>query len=232
MGIVTLIGGVAAGFGYDLADRLLSYVGWLGGGVAGGLAGWVGAPVVATSELPPRVGLAVGGVLVGGILGRIFVPVATRFGMVIAGFVVSAGATLAVFVGSDVTRVVTGVSPSDPASALAVAERLAALPVFESEAFTRSAVIAVVIGLFGAILAARYYTVVSTVAVTGLGAALLGIVGPLWREALDGTVSLGVGVSTFSPAVAAGVLVAGLAVQFYRHGDTTRLPGVDDEPLR
>lgn len=229
LGIVTVVGVTLAGFGYDLADQLFAYVGWLAGGVAGGVVGWFGVPLVTTVDLAPRVGVALGAVVVGGILGRLFFPLATRLGMTVAGFVVTAGATLAVFVGSELTRVFTSVDPADPAGSV---EQVAALPVFESAAFTQTLLIAGVVGLLGAVLAARYYTVILTVAVTGLGAVLLGGVVPLWQAALSGSVTLGTGVSAVSPRTALAVFVVGLGVQFYRHGNRDRLPGVGDEPLR
>lgn len=224
LGVLTVVGITLTGFGYELADQVLSWIGWLAGGAAGGGIGWFVAPSVIAGELPARIGLTAGAVIGGAILGRMLIPVATRLAMVIAGFLVSAGSVLLLFIGSDLTRVFAVVKITNPASITRAVEQVLSLAAFDSQTFTRTLVIAAVVGIFGAIVAARFYTVVLTITVSSIGAVLMGIVVPLWQQAIVGKLTLGVNSTRPLPVAVLGALVVGIAFQYYRHGDQVNLP--------
>lgn len=230
LGIVTAVGIGFTGFGYELAGRLVSWVGALAGVAAGGAAGWFAAPVLGSGGIGAQLGFAAAGVLIGAIVGRLLFPVATRLAAVTAGFLAPAIATLIVFVGSDVTRVVTNAEPS-PTGITAAAEELAAASAFSGSTFGTTLVVAGAAGLAGAIVAIRFHTHIIGVAVTGLGAVFIGIVAPLWEQALTGTVQFGGGADRASRIAILAALVLGLAFQAVRNLDSNDLPGSSGRSL-
>jgi hypothetical protein len=228
LGVVTAVGIGFAFFGYDLADQLLSWIGWLAGAGGGAAAGWFFLPAVLPElTLQGRVVGAVLLVAVGAIVGRILIPLFSRFTVVIAGFVSTSGAVLVLLVGGQVTNAVTEVSSgSNPAAALTT---LAELSVFESQQFQQFAVVALVAGILGAVVASKFYQLIVTLAATGIGAVLLGVVLPMWQQALSGSVSFGGGLGQISLVWFLAVLVLGIGTQVYRHRDDLDIPFVDDE---
>jgi hypothetical protein len=230
LGIVTAVGVGFAFFGYDLTDRLLSWVGWIAGAGAGAAAGWFLVPrVLAVTTQARLVGVVVL-LVAGAIFGRVLIPLFSRFTVVIAGFVATAGAVLVVLAGGQVTNALVGVSVADP---VGVTTRLTALPLFTDQRFQQLFLLALVAGVFGAVAAARFYEVVVTLAATGVGAALLGAAAPMWQEALSGSVSLGGGLGRISPLWAAVAFAVGIGSQVYRHREEIDLPLSDEmeEPL-
>ncbi|MFB6177082.1 MAG: hypothetical protein ABEI99_08085 [Halobaculum sp.] len=228
LGVVTAVGVAFAFFGYDLADQLLSWIGWLAGAGGGAAAGWFLLPT-ALPELTFQ-GRIVGAVLlvaVGAIVGRILIPLFSRFTVVIAGFVSTSGAVLVLLVGGQVTNAVANVSPGS--SPTTVVSRLAGLPVFETQQFQQFAVIALVAGILGAVVASKFYQLIVTVAATGIGAALLGVVLPMWEQALSGGVSFGGGLGQISPLWFVATLVLGIGTQLYRHRQELDLPFLGDD---
>lgn len=228
LGVVTAVGVGFAFFGYDLADQLLSWIGWLAGAGGGAAAGWFLLPT-ALPELTLQ-GRVVGAVLlvaVGAIAGRILIPLFSRFTIVIAGFVSTSGAVLVLLVGGQVTSAIANVSAgSNPATVLT---RLSELPVFETQQFQQFAVVALVAGILGAVVASKFYQLIVTLAATGIGAVLLGVVLPLWQEALAGGVSFGGGLGQVSPVWFFAVLVVGIGSQVYRHREDLDIPFLDDD---
>jgi hypothetical protein len=233
LGIVTAVGVGFAFFGYDLADRLLTWIGWLAGAGAGGTAAWFLLPRFVT-DLTPQ-GQLVGGVIlvvVGAIAGRILIPLFSRFTVVIAGFVATSGSTLVMLAGGQITGALVGIEPTGPPGEVSreVATALSELPLFTSGQFQQFFAIAVVAGLLGAIVAARFYQAIITAAATAIGAALLGVVVPMWQEALNGGVDFGGGLGGVSPLWFGIALVLGIGFQLFNHGDDLDLPFVDEEP--
>jgi hypothetical protein len=98
---------------------------------------------------------------------------------------------------------------------------------FTDSQFQQFLLIAALAGLLGGAAAARYYQAIVTVAATGLGAALLGAVVPLWQRALTGSVQFGGGLGRISELWFVVALVVGVVVQGYRHREA--IPFLNDE---
>jgi hypothetical protein len=228
LGIVTAVGVGFTFFGYDLADQLLSWVGWVAGAGGGAAAGWFFLPT-ALPELTFQ-GRIVGVLLLlvaGAILGRVLIPLFSRFTVVIAGFVSTSGAVLIVLVGGQITNAIVGLSTeTDMETALM---ELAALPLFRQEEFQQFVVIALIAGVLGAVVAAKFYEAIITVTATGVGAALLGAAVPMWQQALAGGVSFGGGLGQVSYLWFGVALVLGIGSQVYRHRKELDLPFVNDD---
>jgi hypothetical protein len=225
--VVSLVGGGFVLFGYDLADRLVSWVGWVAGAGGGAAAAWLVVPRFVDVTFQGRlagVGLLA---LAGAVLGRVFVPLVSRIAVVLGGFVATGGAVLVVLAGGQVTNAVVGVDATAGTQAIS---RLAELPLFTDSQFQQFLLIAALAGLLGGAAAARYYQVIVTVAATGLGAALLGAAVPLWQRALTGSVQFGGGLGRISRLWFAVALIAGVAIQGYRHRD--EIPFLSDETGR
>lgn len=222
LGIVTAVGGGFAAFGYDLAGKLVAWVGVFLGIAAGGGVGWFAAPVfgVSPEALTARVGLTAGAAFAGAILGRLLFPVATRLAALAAGFVAPAVATLIVFVGSDVTQALATIRPTDPGTVSVALEELAAASAFDGGTFTTTLLIAGAAGLAGAVVAVRFHTQLIAVAVTALGAVFIGIVTPLWQQALNGGVQFGGGPEQASMVAIGAAFALGLVFQAVRHLDS------------
>jgi hypothetical protein len=227
LGLATGIGVVFAYDGYRLSERLLAWVGYLAGGGAGGVAGWLAATNAAGS--PDRLVLTGGGLVVGAILGRILVPLVSWLAVVLLGFLSTSLAVFFVVAGRELTNAVTRFEtvPRSPRGVERFLEQLSAVPVFQNQEVV---VLTLVAGLVGAALASRLYTLLVTATVSAVGAGLLSVVLPLWQRALSG----GVDVTETTPSevswVLFGVVLAsGLLVQGYRYGDELGLPFVGSE---
>lgn len=227
LGLATGIGVVFAYDGYGLSDRLLAWVGYLAGGGAGGVVGWLAATNAAGS--PDRLVLTGGGAVVGAVLGRVLVPLVSRLAVGLLGFLSTGLAVFFVLAGRELTDAVTRFEtvPQSPRGAEQFLEQLASIPVFQNQDVL---VLTFVAGLVGAVLAARLYTLLITASVTAVGAGLLSVVLPLWQRALSG----GVDVTETTPSEVSwvlfgGVLVSGLLVQGYRYREELDLPVVGSE---
>lgn len=216
LGLVTVVGGALAAFGRDLTDTLVAWTGLLAGGALGAAGGWLGAPVVASGSIEAQIGLGVAGVFVGAIFGRLLFPTATRLATLLTGFVATAGSTLVVLVGSDVTRVLATVEFEGVGTLATTVERLVNSPAFQSVTFQRSLAIGLVVGILGAAVAVRYHELVLAAAVTAIGAGLLAVVVPLWQRALTGDLVGGGGLTNASPVWFVVAFLAGVGVQYAR----------------
>lgn len=221
--VVSLVGGVFVLFGYDLAGRLVSWVGWVAGAGGGAAAAWLLVPEFVDVTFQGRLAGVALLALAGAVLGRVFVPLVSRIAVVLGGFVATSGAVLVVLAGGQVTNAVVGVDATAGTQALS---RLAELPLFADSQFQQFLLIAALAGLVGGAAAARYYQAIVTVAATGVGAALLGAVVPLWQRALTGSVQFGGGLGRISELWFAVALVVGVVVQGYRHREA--LPFFND----
>lgn len=227
LGLATGIGIAFAYDGYRLSDRLLAWVGYLAGGGGGGVAGWLAATNAAGS--PDRLVLTAGGVVVGGLLGRVLVPLVSWLAVVLLGFLSTSLAVFFVLAGSELTNAVTRFEtvPRSPRGVERFLEQLSAVPVFQNQEVL---LLTLVAGLVGGALASRLYTLLITATVSSVGAGLLSVVLPLWQRALSG----GVDVTETTPSEVSWVLfgvvlVSGLLVQGYRYGEELDLPLVGSE---
>ncbi|MDH5021059.1 hypothetical protein [Halobacterium rubrum] len=227
LGLATGIGVAFAYDGYGLSDRLLAWVGYLAGGSAGGVAGWMAATNAAGS--PDRLALTAGGVVVGAVLGRVVVPLVSWLAVVLLGFLSTGLAVFFVLAGRELTNAVTRFEtvPRSPGGIERFLEQLSAVPVFQNQEVL---LLTLVAGLVGAALASRLYTLLVTATVSSVGAGLLSVVVPLWQRALTG----GVDVTETTPSevswgLLALFLASGLLVQGYRYGEELDLPVVGSE---
>lgn len=217
LSVVSLLGIALAGFGYRLVPHFLRWTGWLGGATLGGILGWQFLPELMSQPAPEQqIAWTAALVVVGAVLGRMFLPLATRLAAVIAGFLSTAGAVGIFFVGDSIRTRLTGVDlttePVETTVTLAVEfERLFAAQGVELLAILLAA------GLAGAIVATRYHTELIAAGLTISGAFLLGIALPLWQTAVVGSVELGVGTSSASATWTVIALIAGVIIQLIDH---------------
>ena len=224
LGLATGIGVAFAYDGYGLSDRLLAWVGYLAGGSAGGVAGWLMATNAAGS--PDRLVLTGVGVVGGALLGRVLVPLVSWLAVVLLGFLSTSLAVFFVVAGRELTTAVTRFErmPRSPRGVERFLEQLSGVPVFQNQEVIAVTLVA---GLVGAALASRLYTLLVTATVSSVGAGLLSVVLPLWQRALSG----GVDVAETTPSEVSWVLfgvvfASGLLVQGYRYGEELDLPVV------
>lgn len=231
LGLVTLVGAVFAFGGYGIAGQLVAWTGWIVGGAAGAAAGWTVVPRLLSGS-PDRVVVALALLVVGAVLGRLLLPLAGRLSVVVAGFVSASTAFVVFFEGRRVVNRLAGVDPAvtSPREANAVLLRVSDLALLQDQQLLALAAVA---GVVGAAVAVRFYDLIVTAAVSAIGAALLSIAIPLWRDALTGRVTLAADAADVSPPLFAVVLVAGVLLQLYRYGDEMNLPWVEEfDPLR
>jgi len=227
LGVATGIGVAFAYDGYGFSDRLLAWAGYLAGGGAGGVAGWLAATNAGGS--PDRLVLTAGGVVVGALLGRVFVPLVSWLAVVLLGFLSTSVAVFLVVAGRELTSAVTRFErvPRSPRGIERFLEQLSAVPVFQNQEVI---VVTLVAGLVGAALASRLYTLIVTATVSSVGAGILSVVLPLWQRALTGGVDVTeTSTSEVSWLLFGVALASGLLVQGYRYGDDLGLPVVGSE---
>lgn len=227
LGVVSGVGIMFAYDGYSMTNRLLGWVGWLGGATLGGGVGWVVLPQVRPT--PDRLLLAGGGLVVGAILGRLVVPLVSWLAVVVLGFLATGLAGVVIVAGTPLVRTITAIATSGDAL-LAVEPRLAeltSLPVLQSQ---QTIAIILGLGIIGAALAAKFYEPLITAAATAIGAGLLSTVLPLWRQALTGQDALGASATEISAPWFAAVFLSGLGVQLYRYREEFGL--AEMEPTR
>lgn len=234
LGIVTIIGIGFTFFGYTLANQLLRWIGSLLGAGCGAAAGWFfllqgSAEATVQSEAIGLLALFA----VGAIAGRILVPLFSRLFVVFISFTSTTGAVLILLAGTRITNAISNTVPDT----LTLAEinemmaQLSALPLFHEQRLQQFFAIALVAGVLGVIIASKFYQTIITGVVTAIGAALLGVVGPLWQQALSGGVSFGGGLSPISPLWFAVVLMAGIVFQLHRYGSVSNSPFVGKRRL-
>lgn len=222
--VVSVLGGLLAGLGYRLVPLFLRWTGWIGGASLGGVVGWQLLPQIAPEIAADQHLLWTAGLIVGGaIVGRLLLPVATRLAAIIAGFLSTAGAVGVFFLGDPIVNRLSRTDPTtEPVeTAVTVTGDLQSLIAAQGVEVLG---IMVAAGLLGGLTAIRFHTELIASGLTLAGAFLLGIVIPLWQDALGGDVTLGVGTSSVSITWAAAALVVGAAVQVYDH----RYRGADE----
>lgn len=218
IGLVTVIGAALLLFGFEIAKPLLGIGGAIAGGVLGGGAGFVLLPsLVDTLQFETRLFVGVAGVFVGLVVGYSLIPLVGRLAAAAAGFAGTALATIVVLTGEEVLDSILTVIPEDPlGNPGAAVQSLQTAPVFEQAALQETFAIAAGVGLVGAVVALRYYTDIVALVATTAGAALIGVVGPLWMALLEeGAVDPTL--AEFSIVWFAGAFVLGVAFQLSRH---------------
>lgn len=217
LSVNTLIGVVLVVSAYDLKDRVLGWISWIGGAVVGGFVGWVVVPEV--MSVPPAAGqrlvLAGAAVLIGTVLGRIVIPLAARFAVSIAAFVFATLAVLVLTAGESVLRQFydPGASGIDAVAVDAAVES----SLLSQPQFQQFLVVAVLVGAVAGLLAMRYYDYMITLSLVGLGAGLVTMTVPVWRAVAAGEPVAFVEQAGLSNATFAVIFVAGVAVQYVRH---------------
>jgi hypothetical protein len=226
LGLVTLVGVVFAYDGYRLVNQLLAWTGWIAGGATGGGAGWLFA---ANASGGPDMLVAVGGgLVVGGVLGRILVPLVSWLAVVLIGFVSTSLAVALFLTGREISRTASRLQTdvARPDDVRLLIEQIANLPAFQDQ---QVVLVTLAAGVVGALLASKFYDLLVTAAIGTVGAALLSAVIPIWQRALSGSVELSGGLDALSTELFALVLVSGLALQVYRYGDELDLPFADSD---
>lgn len=182
IGVVTIVGLALLLFGFEIAKPLLGVGGAVAGAVVVGGVGLTTLPsLVGGVQFETQVLVAVGGAIVGALLGYAFVPLVGRLATAAAGFAGTALATTVVLSGEEVLDAVLTAVPEDPVSNPAgTVEAIGTAPVFQQAALQETLAVAAGVGLIGAMIALRYYTDIVALVATSAGAALLGVVVPLW----------------------------------------------------
>ena len=220
IGVVTGIGLILLLFGFEIAKPLLGAGGALAGAVVGGGIGLtVVPPLLGGLQFEAQLLAGAGGVVVGALIGYAFVPLVGRLTAAVAGSAGTALATAVVLTGEEVLDAVLEAIPDDPiANPGRAIERIGTAPVFEQAALQETLAVAVGVGFIGGLLALRYYTDIVALVATSAGAALLGVVIPLWimiitEGAVDPTLS------EFSMVWFGVAFVVGVVFQLTRHFD-------------
>lgn len=213
-GVVTAIGVVLLLFGVEIAKPLLSAGGALAGAIAGGGIGVTVLPSLGGVAGETQAVAVIGGILVGAVLGYTFVPLVGRLATAVAGFAGTALATTVVLTGEDVLDAVFDAVGAGPTEAMGTLHE----SVFAQVALQETLAVAVGVGLIGGLLALRYYASIVALVAMGAGAALLGVVMPLWSTLIEqGTVDPTV--SEFSVIWFGVAFAIGVVFQASRHID-------------
>ena len=218
--IVTALGLIFTVAGYDLKNVLLAWVGWITGGVVGATAGWIVVPQLLETDLAFTEHLLVvaGAVILGGLLGRMLISMVAQLTVAITAFVTGALATLVLGIGEEA---LTSMSVPDADSTASRAELLfteiAEMPIFTDPALQQFLALAIIVGLAAAIISIRYYGPIMAITLTGLGAALLSTVYPVWEAIITESTVVVAEQAEPSPIIFAGVFAFGIVVQALRH---------------
>ena len=223
LAILGLVGLALTYFAYELSRPLLTFAGTVGGIVGGFVLGVGVAPQIFGSE-PASIGifaLTLVLVLTGALFGYILVPALGRVAFSIAGFVATSIAGLIVLTQGAVMDALFAAVPESLAEANPVTmyERFISSPVFAEPRTQQALLLAVVLGFIGAALAMRYYDIVAGIGITGLGAAVMSIVTPLFVAALQGGTDLFAESTEIAPLWLLVFFATGLGFQFLRYGD-------------
>lgn len=223
--IVTALGLIFTIAGYDLKNILLAWTGWIAGGIFGAATGWIVVPqLLETNFSFTEHLLVVGGtVILGAIIGRILISMVAQLTVAITAFVSGALATLVLGIGEEA---LTSMSIPDADGTVSRAELLfteiAEMPLFTDPELQQFLALAVIVGLAAAIISMRYYGPIMAITLTGLGAALLSTVYPIWEAIITESTVVVAEQAEPSPTVFAGVFVFGLIVQALRHSSQFR----------
>lgn len=215
LGVVTLFG-TALTFGAYLLQRLLlAWVGWIAGGIAGVAGGWFVVPQITPVTVGEQLAAAVILGIVGIVIGRRLLRTIARFGVAILTFLAGTIATLVVTIGDEVLEMLTVPAEANRSQIEQVLEDLANLPLLEEPELQQWLLVALVVGGVMAILALRLYRQMLTVALTGVGAAVLSFTVPVWQGVIEETTVVAEQAEV-SMVWFVGFLIIGLAAQFFR----------------
>lgn len=220
VGAVTVVGLALLLFGFEIAKPLLGVGGAVAGAVIGGGFGLAILPsLVGGLQFETQLFVAVGGILVGALFGYAFIPLVGRLAAAAAGFAGTALATVLVFAGEEVLDAVLEAIPANPvANPGGAIEALSTAPVFQQAALQETLAVAAGVGLIGGLIALRYYTDIVALVATSAGAALIGVVAPLWITIVsEGAVEPTL--AEFSPLWFGAAFVIGAVFQLSRHFD-------------
>ncbi|WP_239638618.1 hypothetical protein [Halorubrum saccharovorum] len=217
LAVNTLVGAVLVVSAYDLKDRVLGWISWLGGAIVGGFVGWVVLPefIATTPAAGQRLVLAGAAVLVGTVLGRVLIPLAARFAVSIAAFVFATLAVLVLTAGESLLRRFHDPEASG-LDAVAVDAAVESSLLSQPE-FQQFLLVAVLVGAVAGLLAMRHYDYIITLSLVALGAGLVATTVPVWQAVVAGEPVAFVEQASLSNAAFAAVFVAGIAVQYARH---------------
>ena len=218
--LVTGLGLLFTVAGYDLKNVLLAWIGWIAGGLTGGLLGWMVVPefIDTTLAFEEHIIVVGGGVLVGAFVGRMFISLLAQLAVALTAFISAVLATLILGVGDEI---LDSLSIPDEGSAASRAELfftdMAELQLFTNPELQQFLALAIILGLVAAIISIRYYGAIMAITLTAFGAALLSAVYPIWEAIITESTVVVAEQAEPSPLIFAGVLVFGLVVQALRH---------------
>lgn len=220
--VITGLGLLFTVAGYDLKNVLLAWIGWIAGGILGGLIGWMAVPDLLDTTLAIEEHLiaVAGGVFIGAFIGRMFISLVAQLAVALTAFVSAVLATLIFAVGDEI---LDSLSIPDEGSAVSRAELfftdLAELQLLTDPELQQFVAIAIILGLVAAIVSIRYYGAIMAITLTGFGAAILSAVYPIWEAIITESTVVVADQAEPSPLIFAGVLTFGLIVQALRHSD-------------
>lgn len=215
----TALGCILVAGAHDLRGLVLGWAGWVGGAVGVGALGWLVIPEVIGGgiALRDRLGATIALVVVGAVIGRLLVPLAVRVSVAIVAVLCSTLATLVVIVGESILGAVYDpVDPSNPTLNAVEIEGIAETGLLTQPDLQQAVIVSVIVGSVAGVLAIRYYDIVITVALTGLGAGLLATIAPVWRAVVAGQPIAITAQADLSPGVFVAVLVIGVGIQSLR----------------
>lgn len=218
--VITGIGLMFTIGGYDLRNILLAWIGWLAGGMFGAITGWTLVPQVLDQTLTHGEHLLVvaGAAFLGAIIGRIVISMLAQFAVAITAFVTGAFATLVLGIGEEALSTLSVPDTERAASSPELLfTEIAELPLFTDPHLQQFLALAIIVGLAAAIISIHYYGAIMAITLTGLGAALLSTVYPIWEAIITESTVIVAEQAEPSPIVFAGVFIFGLIVQALRH---------------
>ena len=220
LAVNTLVGAVLVVSAYDLKDRVLGWISWLGGAIVGGFVGWVVVPefMAAPPAAGERLVIAGAAVLIGTVLGRILIPLAARFAVSIAAFVFATLAVLVLTAGESILQQFYNPQASG-LDAVAVDAAIESSLLSQPE-FQQFLLVAVLVGAVAGLLAMRYYDYIITLSLVALGAGLVATTVPVWQAVAAGEPVAFIEQASLSNGAFAAVFLVGIAVQYVRHSET------------
>lgn len=211
-------------FAYEITGILLALVGYAVGAGAGFFAGLV---LQSNSTGDAQLLLLVG-IVGGAILGRLVVPILGQLAVGVLGFVATSVATLAFLTSGRVQEAIRVALPTTdvqvPLNRLV--EYVLADPSLQGQSFQQTMLVVVGVGVVGGLIAMAYYKAVMSLVLTGVGATLLAISGPVLLYVMNHSGPTAIEtIPSVSPLWFGGALVTGLGFQFLRHADDSAHTG-------
>jgi len=227
--VLAVISGIGIVFTYDgfnFTDRLLGWVGWIGGAGVGAGIGWGILPQLLS--VSDRLATAGTLLLAGAVAGRLLVPIISWLAVVVLGFLSVSTAALVFFAGNQILQTIMSVQfeTATPAAVEMAISELTTLPAFQNQQIVG---LILILGVVGAALTAQFYEAIITLAATAFGAGLLGIAIPLWQRALTSGIAFSADTTQLSMLWFGVTLVSGICVQLYRYREEFQL--IDQLPI-